>query len=878
MKRLLTFLWLIGLTVSGAVAQIEPEVGPLNPEYLRYLKMVDQRILPPSQDSLWFGGIPEPILPNFDAYYQTKTRAPQAFPSRFDLREEGRVTSVKNQGACGSCWVFGTFGALESSLLTRGFGTLDLSEDNVMQCGTNTSACVGGWISTVVAYLATGEGPVSEEDDPYTARTEGDCPIELPSPAYVANVRYLPPDADLIKQTITNIGGIAINMPWGWSNYNRDDYTYFGSAIDNYHCVAIIGWDDNKPTKGGKGAWIAKNSWGRFWGEEGYFYIAYQQPRLSIHTVFENGIEREPGAQIYYYDKAGLTRNWGLGQDSGYGLTKFEASSDQTITRVGTFVMASRGTINIEIYDEFNNILLGSLYNQSYDLPGYYTFDLPTPIDIEAGDDFFVKVKYQTPQFNYPIPSDYKAPVETNKCWISHDGESWIAMGKGTSYVADLTIKAYTVPQSKSLEVESLTLVNTETNLDIRELRNGDVVNLAETGNIEFTVRANTSPSEVNRVEFELTGSLTHSQNERKLPYALFGDEEGGDYYGELFPAGEYTLTATPFTRTQRGTPLSITFQVVDKLSIKSLILVDAETDQSIQELKDRDIISLYSTDYTSFSVQANTYPETVNQVEFELTGPSIHSQRERKLPYTLFGDDMQGDYYGEFLPAGQYSLTVIPFSQTQRGTPIFITFQVVDELQVASLTLVNAHINQDIQELQNGDVINLAETGNVPFSVRANTSPETMNFVRFELSGPTIAHSQREGKPPYALYGDDTEGSYFGQRWGTGNYTLTVTPFSQNQRGQILTTDFEVVWNTSSSSSVAFQVYPIPTKGEVQVVHNPNALQLHVLDRVGNILLSQPLSSATKEVVNLQAFGQGTYYLKLISPQMVEMKRVVVE
>lgn len=314
------------------------------------------------------------------------------------------------------------------------------------------------------------------------------------------------------------------------------------------------------------------------------------------------------------------------------------------------------------------------------------------------------------------------------------------------------------------------------------------------------------------------------------------------------------------------------------KPEISSLTLVNAETSQDIQELKDKDVIVLSSTGNIPFSVRANTSPETVHRVEFELSGPIIHSERERLLPYALFRDTMEGDYSGMPFPTGEYTLTVTPFTRTRRGIPLTITFQVVDELRVESLTLVNAETNQDIQELQDGDVINLAETGNIPFSVRANTSPEIVNFVRFELSGPTIAHAQREGKLPYALYGDDTQGNYFGQRWGTGSYTLAVTPFSRNQRGQVLTTNFEVVWSTSSSSPVAFQVYPVPTKGEVHVVHDLQAVQLQVLDRVGNVLLSQPVSSTTEEVIDLQTFGQGTYYLKLISAKAVETKRVVVE
>jgi len=57
---------------------------------------------------------------------------PEAFallaaPPSFDLRTGGHVTSVKNQGGCGSCWTFATYGSLESSILVEGGPTRDLS-------------------------------------------------------------------------------------------------------------------------------------------------------------------------------------------------------------------------------------------------------------------------------------------------------------------------------------------------------------------------------------------------------------------------------------------------------------------------------------------------------------------------------------------------------------------------------------------------------------------------------------------------------------------------------------------------------------------------------------------------------------------------------
>ena len=52
-------------------------------------------------------------------------------PARFDLREWGWVTPVKNQGDMGACWSFGSLGAIESALLKSAGITSDFSENNL---------------------------------------------------------------------------------------------------------------------------------------------------------------------------------------------------------------------------------------------------------------------------------------------------------------------------------------------------------------------------------------------------------------------------------------------------------------------------------------------------------------------------------------------------------------------------------------------------------------------------------------------------------------------------------------------------------------------------------------------------------------------------
>ena len=52
-------------------------------------------------------------------------------PSRFDLRDWGWLTSVKNQFGKNACWTFGSSGAMESSILRFLGIEMDLSENNM---------------------------------------------------------------------------------------------------------------------------------------------------------------------------------------------------------------------------------------------------------------------------------------------------------------------------------------------------------------------------------------------------------------------------------------------------------------------------------------------------------------------------------------------------------------------------------------------------------------------------------------------------------------------------------------------------------------------------------------------------------------------------
>ena len=63
-------------------------------------------------------------------------------PSYKDWQSEGYVSSVKNQGNCGSCWAFAATAAVESMHAIQNYGLLlDLSEEQLVEC---VSTCCGG--------------------------------------------------------------------------------------------------------------------------------------------------------------------------------------------------------------------------------------------------------------------------------------------------------------------------------------------------------------------------------------------------------------------------------------------------------------------------------------------------------------------------------------------------------------------------------------------------------------------------------------------------------------------------------------------------------------------------------------------------------------
>lgn len=91
----------------------------------------------------------------------------------FDWRHFGRVSPVKDQGHCGSCWTFSTVGALEAHTMIRYQGHwASLSEQQLVDCAGDfdNHGCEGGLPSHAFEYIMHAGGISTEDDYPYFAK------------------------------------------------------------------------------------------------------------------------------------------------------------------------------------------------------------------------------------------------------------------------------------------------------------------------------------------------------------------------------------------------------------------------------------------------------------------------------------------------------------------------------------------------------------------------------------------------------------------------------------------------------------------------------------------------------------------------------------
>jgi C1A family cysteine protease/PKD repeat protein len=328
---------------------------------------------------------------------QLKPHKADDLPSSFSWTEnDGDWTSpVKNQGNCGSCWDFAAIGLIESLInIEENHPGLDpdLSEQYVLSCLSGAGSCNGGLsqkaLELIISTKEKGNfynGVPLESCMPYQADDTFPCENKchdwidylVPLTDYGSWDSYgFEEDRERIKTMIMEKGPVISDIyasedfrSWGRRNHKKTDiYPYEKPIIWSNHVVIIVGWKDDLQLTNG-GYWICKNSWGKSWGNNGFFNIEYNGQGIdngyiiwadyNPYSYDWNPVSR-PGGPYTADMNERITFNGSKSFDVEDAELEYEWDFGNNITKTGskvTYHFPNRGiyTVSLTVMDTQGN-------------------------------------------------------------------------------------------------------------------------------------------------------------------------------------------------------------------------------------------------------------------------------------------------------------------------------------------------------------------------------------------------------------------------------------------------------------------------------------------------------------------------------------------
>ena len=442
------------------------------------------------------------------------------------------LPAVRDQGIYGVCWSFSTISLIETNLIKKNLASSDIDlselhlvnytyncvndplgglEGDVNKFDTSYGSVMqyGGNVEMAANSLLDWEGAVNEDVVPYTIDYIRQVENEQlnDSLAYGKDVAHVQnfyrvniTSRDDVKKAVMDYGAVSISYwsdqssDWSTDNYNSSTAAYYcPNAYTSNHAVTIVGWDDDysadnfATTPDGNGAWIVRNSWGSYYGKEGYFYLSYYDK--SIYTV-GYALEAELSNNYdnnYQYDGAMLYGYMGYGGSNKYAnIFEAKANQDGSENIKAVSFMTGRSTnlnYTVSIYTNLTdetNPESGTLAAQKSGITTYdgtYTVNLDSPVEINEGNKFSVVVEvrnasgktsylaYERSMQSGKVGYWCTASAKENQSFVANPYGYWEDFGKARS--CNFIIKAFTDNETQTpvVEVESVSLNKSEMTL-----------------------------------------------------------------------------------------------------------------------------------------------------------------------------------------------------------------------------------------------------------------------------------------------------------------------------------------------------------------------------------------------------------------------------
>ena len=386
-------------------------------------------------------------------------------PAVYDARDAGKTPTVKSQGSLGTCWAMTSASALEAALLPQErlvFSTDHMSLNN----GFHITQNEGGDYNMIMAYLSGWYGPVLEEEDPYG---DGVSPDGLTARAHVQEMQLLEGmDREQIKEMIDQYGPVQTSLYMDRKTtsaalpyYRKEKSAYYYTEEQNCtHDILILGWDDTFPKEyfvlqpQEDGAWICQNTWGEDFGENGIFYVSYEDANIARGGIAYTGVD-STGVynRIYQTDVCGWQGQQGYEKEECYFANVFTAQGTETLEAVGFYTTDFHTSYEVYVVEAFEDtdsfakrrLLTGGWIENS----GYYTIPLGQSVELEEGQRFAVVVKIRTENATKPVAVELQkdrytdtVTLEGKEGYLSLYGEIWEYTEE--KFGTNVCLKAYT--------------------------------------------------------------------------------------------------------------------------------------------------------------------------------------------------------------------------------------------------------------------------------------------------------------------------------------------------------------------------------------------------------------------------------------------------
>jgi C1A family cysteine protease len=211
-------------------------------------------------------------------------------PTSIDWRTKGAVTTVKDQGQCGSCWTFSSTGAMEGAWAIAKGQLIDLAEQELVDCAGlkyGSMGCNGGQMEGAFKFIIE-NGQCAASSYPYTAK-DGTC-HSCSAVAHATSCSDVKPNDQLSLKAAVAKQPVAVAIEADtkyFQSYSGGVLTSSSCGTSLDHGVLAVGYGEEN----GQKYWLVKNSWGTSWGEQGYVKIGRSE---STNDAGICGIAMDP--------------------------------------------------------------------------------------------------------------------------------------------------------------------------------------------------------------------------------------------------------------------------------------------------------------------------------------------------------------------------------------------------------------------------------------------------------------------------------------------------------------------------------------------------------------------------------------------------------